>query len=291
MTKPYYILSLLFALAITSSCVSKKKYAQSQSELEKYKSSLDDCYNKTDSIQNAYTAQAEALENSQAKIEKLKQHIASLEKNKTHLLDRLSSLSVISQSSVESLKSTLKTLNSQFKYTKKLNERMRVKDSLTLALVTNLKSSLANVNDEDVQIEVREGVVYISLSDKMLYRSGSYAINKQAKSVISKIAKILKDHKSLDILVEGHTDNVPISNSCIKDNWDLSVMRATSVVRLLQKEYEISPERMTAGGRSQYVPKASNETAEGRSLNRRTEIILLPNLDEFFGLVAEGAKK
>jgi chemotaxis protein MotB len=149
----------------------------------------------------------------------------------------------------------------------------------------NLKRSLVDINDDDVQIEVKKGVVYISLSDKMLYKSGSAEINPKAHAVLGKIAKILNDRKELDILVEGHTDNVPISTTLYADNWDLSAKRATSVVRVLQWKYNVDPERMTAGGRSEYVSKAVNSTAQGRQLNRRTEIILLPQLDQFFKLL------
>lgn len=148
-----------------------------------------------------------------------------------------------------------------------------------------LKRSLVDINDDDVTVEVKKGVVYISLSDKMLFQSGKYEINKQAEVVLEKIARVLNDHKQLEILVEGHTDDVPISTPVLVDNWDLSVKRATSVVRLLQNKYNIAPERMTAGGRSEFVPKTSNSTIEGRAINRRTEIIILPKLDEFFQLL------
>jgi len=132
---------------------------------------------------------------------------------------------------------------------------------------------------------VKKGVVYVSISDKMLFRSGSYNISNRAEEVIGKIAKIINDHKELDILVEGHTDNVPISTECMTDNWDLSVKRATSIVRLMQTKFAVQPIRMTAGGRSEYLPKTTNATAEGRAINRRTEIIILPKMDQFFELL------
>ena len=156
---------------------------------------------------------------------------------------------------------------------------MQRKDSINLALVMNLKRSLDNFDDEDIAIEVKKGVVYVSISDKMLFKSGSYKISNQAEEVIGKIAKIINDHKELDILVEGHTDTVPISTDCMDDNWDLSEKRATSIVRLMQTKFTVDPSRMTAGGRSEYVPRTTNETAEGRAINRRTEIIILPKLD------------
>ena len=203
------------------------------------------------------------------------------------MLDRLSDLSVLSQSGAENIKKSLEALNEQNKYIKDLTGRMQAKDSMNLALVMNLKRSLNDVNDEDVTVEVKKGVVYISLSDKMLFKSGSYDIQTKAETVLGKIAKVVNDHNDPDILVEGHTDNVPINTACLKDNWDLSAMRATAVVRSLQRKYGVAPERMTAGGRSEYVPKANNATADGKSLNRRTEIVILPKLDQFFQLLEQ----
>lgn len=291
----HYLSAFFFTLVILSSCVSKKKFNEAQSQAERYKSSLDDCREAQDSLQEAYAMKSEEMQeehqDAQNRVKDLEEQVDRLQKNNTNLLDRLSDLSVISKSGAENLHKTLESLNEQNQYVKELTSEMRVKDSLNLALVTSLKQSLSNVNDEDVQVEVREGVVYISLSDKMLYRSGSSMISSDANKVLSKIAKILNDREDLSILVEGHTDNVPIRTDCLQDNWDLSVKRATSVVRKLQDEYNVNPSRMTAGGRSEYAPKASNDSADGRSLNRRTEIILLPNLDEFFSLVNEATSK
>lgn len=287
----YYLSSIIFLVVMMSSCVSKKKFSQAQAQLERYKSNLNDCYQARDSIVNVYEMTINSMQNeykeSQNTVNSLKERLDHIKSTNTNLLDRLADLSVISKAGAKNLKKTLQSLNKKSVYIKELNKNIHIKDSIALALVTNLKSSLANVNDEDIQIEVRDGVVYISLSDKMLYRSGSYQVDQDAKVVISKIAKILKDHKHLDIMVKGYTDNVPIATNCIKDNWDLSVLRATSVVRMLQEDYGVAPQRLTAAGRGEYAPKASNETAEGRSLNRRTEVILLPNLEEFFSLVNE----
>ena len=213
-----------------------------------------------------------------------------IKKTNTNLLDRMADLSIISKTESESIRKSLEAINEQNKQINDLSASIRQKDSLNLALVMNLKRSLADVKDEDVSIEVKKGVVYISLSDKMLFKSGSYKINQQAESVLGKIASVANDHKELELLIEGHTDNVPIATDCMEDNWDLSAKRATAVVRLLQKKYNIEPQRMTAGGRSEYVSKTSNQTAEGRGINRRTEIIILPKLDQFFQLM-EPAKK
>jgi chemotaxis protein MotB len=209
-----------------------------------------------------------------------------LKKTNTNLLDRLSDLSIVSKTGAESIKKSLDAMNEKDRYIKDLNNALARKDSLNLALVMNLKRSLSGTNSDDVNVEVRGGVVFISLSDKMLFRTASAVINDQAGNILEKISKVINDHKDLNILVEGHTDNVPMSNDCITDNWDLSTKRATSVVRALQNKYKVDPSRMTAGGRSEFNPKTVNTTADGRKTNRRTEIIILPKLDQFFQMVA-----
>jgi chemotaxis protein MotB len=215
----------------------------------------------------------------------LEQQMEYFKSTYTDLLARLSDLSVVSKSGAESIKKSLEALNDQNKYIKDLTTSMQRKDSINLVLVMNLKRSLDDLDDEDINIEVKKGVVYVSISDKMLFRSGSYQISNRAGEVIGKIAKIINDHKELDILVEGHTDNVPISTECMVDNWDLSVKRATSIVRLMQDRFNVQPSRMTAGGRSEYLPKTTNGTVQGRAANRRTEIVILPKLDQFFELL------
>lgn len=225
------------------------------------------------------------LDNAKTKEQEMKSQMDFLRENNTQLLGRLSDLSVVSKTGAESIKKSLETMEEQGRYIKDLTASLQRKDSLNLQLVMNLKRSLDNINDEDVNIEVKKGVVFISLSDKMLFKSGSHEINKTADNVLAKIAKVVNDHKDMEILVEGHTDNVPIKNDCMKDNWDLSVMRSTAIVRSLQSKYGVDPKRMTAGGRSEYLPKAGNENNAGRSANRRTEIIITPKLDQFFELM------
>jgi chemotaxis protein MotB len=291
----FFVLSLVFL----TSCVSKKRFlevqnAQAESRLvyERLQGQFDNCENEKtalskelDNCERQLAVRSSELANEQLKTRSLEQQMEYFKATNTNLLDRLSDLSVLNKSGAESIKKSLEALNEQNKYIKDLTTSMRTKDSLNLALVLNLKRSLGDLNDEDVTVEVKKGVVYISLSDKMLFKSGSADINAKAEEVLGKIAKVVNDHKDLDILVEGHTDNVPISTGCITDNWDLSVKRATSVVRTLQQKYKVSPERMTAGGRSEFVPKTANATDKGKSLNRRTEIIILPKLDQFFQLL------
>lgn len=288
---------LLFCciLLLTLSSCSKKKMAALQTELSEYKA---DCINKVNKLEEEKEALRgniqivqrdldlcrESLKNEQDKIKGLNEQLQYMKTTNTDLLDRMSDLSIISKTGAESIKKSLEAINQQSGYIQELNKSINRKDSTNLALVMNLKRSLGNINDEDVTIEVKKGVVYVSLSDKMLFNSGSANVLPRAHEVLSKIAKVVNDHRQLDILVEGHTDNVPISNSCVVDNWDLSVKRATAVVRILQKQYNVAPSRMTAGGRSEYSPKTSNDSVASRSINRRTEIIILPKLDEFFEL-------
>ena len=225
------------------------------------------------------------LELKDDKIELLEEQLGHLQSTNASLLDRMSDLSIVNKAGAESIQKSLENMTQQYSFIQDLTSKIHTKDSLNLALVMNLKRSLSDINDEDVQVEVKGGVVYVSISDKLLFRSGSSRITREASEVLNKLALVLNDHEDLNILVEGHTDDVPISNSCMEDNWDLSVKRATSVVRTLVDDYYVSPERMTAAGRSEYIPKADNSTSSGRSTNRRTEIIITPKLDQFFQLL------
>ncbi len=296
--KKNLLLCLVLAIAMSmTSCVSKKKYTALQDQLEQQKK---DCEQEIASIlaqkedvdrrlvdlSSQLTESKRSATSSQSRVKELQDEIDYLKRTNTNLLGRLEELSVLSRTGAESIKQSLNALDRQGKYIQDLNTTMRRKDSLNLVLVQKLKRSLSDINDDDVNIEVKKGVVFISLSDKLLFRSGSTAITAEANTVLGKIAKIVNDHNDFDILVEGHTDNVPIATACIKDNWDLSVLRATTIVRVLQDQHGVKSERMTAGGRSEFIEKASNGSADGRSLNRRTEIIVLPKLDQYFSLMA-----
>lgn len=278
-------LSITVIAMFLASCVSQKKYSDVENRVQLAENRAQLCENDLKSKQNELLVLNANLANEANKVNKLEKQIDYFKSTNTNLLDRLSDLSVVSKTGAESIKQSLEALNEQNKYIKDLTTSMQRKDSLNLVLVMNLKRSLDDFDDEDINIEVKKGVVYVSISDRMLFKSGSYKISNRAEEVIGKIAKIINDHNELDILVEGHTDNVPIATDCIDDNWDLSVKRATSIVRLMQTKFGVKPERMTAGGRSEYIPKATNETTEGRALNRRTEIVILPKLDQFFELL------
>jgi chemotaxis protein MotB len=282
-------------ILLLASCVSKKSFVNLQEEkdllMDKYNKLASKCQEEKSTYASADKANKDRINKLEAQLQsekdntkRLGEQVDFLKKNNTNLLDRLSDLSVISQASAESIKASLETLNKQSDYIQNMTESIQRKDSMNLALVMNLKRSLGDVNDEDVKIEVKKGVVYISLSDKLLFSSGSARISSSAQTVLGKIAKVINDHNELDVLVEGHTDNVPIKTECIQDNWELSVKRATAVVRTLQNKYNVDPARMTAGGRSEFLPKEENTTSAGRRSNRRTEIIILPKLDQFFKL-------
>jgi chemotaxis protein MotB len=246
---------------------------------------LAECEKKFGNKVNDYNKTYDDLLKAQTKIQELNSDIDFQKNNNVKLLDQLSNLSVISKEGAESIKKSLEAIDKQNQVINELNAQIRSKDSLNLVLVMNLKRSLDDVNDEDVDVKVQKGVVLISLSDKMLYKSGSYEITSAAADVLSKIAKIVNDYSTFDVLIEGNTDNVPIKNNCMQDNWDLSVKRATSIARELQLKYGVDPARVIAGGRSEFYPKVANDTPDNRSINRRTEIIIMPKLDEFFQLL------
>lgn len=273
--------SLLFILLISlvmSSCVSKKKFndlslnnEQCKNELLKSKTSLN-----------------EALREGKLdkeKIKSLEDEIDFLKKNYTNLLDRLSDMSVLSKAQAESVKKSLDKIDDQAKYIRELTTAAQKKDSINIALLTNLKNSLGAYDESgDIEISVKKGVVYVSISDKLLFATGSYNITPSAKDLLSKVAKVINKRNDIEVLVEGHTDPIPYASGVLLDNWDLSVKRATSVVRILQNDYKVAPIRLTAAGRAEYLPKANNDTPQGRSENRRTEIILIPLIDQFFEL-------
>ena len=279
--------TLLLALSslLLFSCVSSKKYKASKAQLDtlstanlKLQSDLKIC----DDLANENARQKATL---LQEIDNLNKQLTFLKDNNTNVLGQLKDLSVLSATQAESVKKSLDNLGAKDAYIQDLQSAMSRKDSLNMALVMNLKGALTDVNDQDVNIQVEKGVVFISISDKMLFNSGSYNVSKGALVVLGKVAQVLNANPQLDILVEGHTDSVPIKSSCLVDNWDLSAKRATSVTRILQNSYNIAPARMTAGGKSEYSPLVSNDTTEGRASNRRTRIVIQPQLDQFFKLL------
>lgn len=276
------VLILLVALGL-SSCVSTKKYEELNTKYQASEQSLVDCK------ANLMKCRTED-DASKAKIEFLNEQILVHKENIAQLQDALNKCVNLNQQGNTNIGKLLDEINSSNVYIRQLTEINRKKDSMNLALSNKIKRSLDNLDDEDVDVKVLKGVVFVSLSDKMLFKSGSYVISDKAGDVLNKLSTILNDYKDYDILIEGHTDNVPITNSCVKDNWDLSAMRANTIARYFQNNMGINPSRITAGARSEYVPKASNDTEAGRSINRRTEVIILPKLDEFIKLMENAPK-
>jgi chemotaxis protein MotB len=275
-------LLFVFATVILFSCVSSKKYKAGQVRYEE----LNKEYARLQSdLKNCEDFSARQKANMQTEVDALKKENAFLKENNTNVLGQLKDLSVLSSTQAESVKKSLENLGSKDAYIQDLQSAMARKDSLNMALVMNLKSALTDINDQDVNVQVEKGVVFINISDKLLFKSGSSNVSDAAMTVLEKVARVLNANPTLDILVEGHTDSIPIKNSCVIDNWDLSAKRATSVTRILQNDYHIDPIRMTAGGKSEYSPLVSNDTKEGRASNRRTRIVILPQLDQFFKLL------
>jgi len=272
------------------SCVSTKKFKAAQAAAQARFDSLMNAYNKLQGdLKNCNDQTADLGKQKaalQGQIDDLNKQITFLKDNNTQALKQLEDLSVISGAQAESIKKSLENIGAKDAYIRDLQAAIAHKDSLNMALVTNLKGALGNMADSDVNIKVDKGVVFIDISDKLLFKSGSFDVTKNAKEVLGKVATVLKAQSGIEFMVEGHTDNVKLRGRAgMEDNWDLSVKRATSVVRILQNKYGITPSQMTAAGRSEYVPVASNDTKEGKAANRRTRIVILPQLDQFFNLL------
>ena len=214
----------------------------------------------------------------------LETQLASMEKTNGNLLNRMEDLAVISKEGATSIREGLENINDQTGYVRNLNRAVARKDSVNNALKLNLIRSLNSVGSDDVQVDIRGGKVHVSISDNLLFSSGSARVNKAAKQVLGKVSQVLNEHRELSVMVEGHTDNVPVNANGINDNWELSTARATAVVRQLVNDFYVDPARLTAAGRAEHDPRGDNRTAEGRARNRRTEIVITPQLDEFLEL-------
>jgi chemotaxis protein MotB len=278
----FSIIAAASAMLFISSCVSTKKFNALQSSYnslqatnsqltrdgEQCKSNLDRATVQISGLQDRINAELEHVKSLQAALDKCLTSASQGNVNVSKLVDEI---------------------NSSNKYIQELIASKSKSDSLNMVLTNNLTRSLSKDEMQDVDVKVLKGVVYISLSDNMLYKSGSYEISDKAGSTLAKIAKIITDYKDYDVLVEGNTDNVPISKPNIRNNWDLSALRASSVVQALQNSFGVDPKRLTAGGRGEYNPVASNDTPDGKSKNRRTEIIITPKLNQFMDLIGQGA--
>jgi len=287
------LLAILIAFPLLlASCVSTKKFKAAQAEYDQLQTKYVQIQSDLTGCNDAKAEllrQKSSLEGDNAGLNKriadLNKQIDFLKENNTTVLSQLQSLSVVSSTQAESIKKSLENIGSKDDYIQTLQSSLARKDSLNMALVMNLKGAIGNLDDEDINIKVDKGVVYIDISDKLLFKSGKYEITAQAKTVLGKVATVLKNQPEVEFMVEGHTDNVPYRNAVLDDNWDLSVKRATEVVRILQKQYGLDPAKMVAAGRGEYSPVMDNSSAKNRAANRRTRIVILPQLDQFFKLL------
>ena len=282
--KKTVLYSALAACLVMSSCASKKDLLAAQSDLQ-------NCQNENKELNTSYQVTKEQLAAANARVTSLEDQLAQQKKAYAALQRSLDkSLNNASQNNI-SIEKLVDQINESNQYIRHLTELKSKSDSLNLLLTNNLTRSLSKEELKEVDVQVLKGVVYISLADNMLYKTGSYEINDRAAETLSKIAKIIKDYKDYDVLIEGNTDNVPISRENIRNNWDLSCLRASSVVQALQNQYGVDPKRLTAGGRGEYNPLQPNSTEVGKQRNRRTQIIITPKLDEFMELIGQAPEE
>jgi len=289
---------IFLALAVLSlgaySCVSPKKLQEAEAKYGQLNGAYADLQGKYRDAQDAIAKSksdaekaADKSKSLQNTIDELNKQVDFLKNNNNVVLSQLKDLSVVTSAQAESIKKSLDNIGAKDLYIQGLQSSMARKDSINMNLVMNLKGAIGDLNDGDINVKVDKGVVYVDISDKLLFKSGSFNITDKAKVVLGKVAKVLAAQPSIEFMVEGHTDSKQLisGGNLMEDNWDLSVKRATTMVRILQDTYGIEPKRMTAAGRSEYLPVAENDTPEHRAANRRTRIVILPQLDQFFKLL------
>jgi len=272
---------ILLVAVVAQSCVSNKKYAELQAN---YNKSLDT----NSKLKQSWQVTQQELSGSRARVTSLEEQIAAAKSNASALQDALNKCLAGNNQGNVNIAKLADQITASDKYIRHLVELKNKSDSLNQILTNNLTRSLSPAEAQGVDVKVLKGVVYVSLADNMLYKSGSYEISPTAGSVLAKVAKIINDYSNYDVLIEGNTDNVPIKQTNIRNNWDLSALRASSVVQALQTTYSVDPKRLTAGGRGEYNPIADNSSPSGKSQNRRTQIIITPKLDQFMGLIGKG---
>jgi chemotaxis protein MotB len=274
-------IALLGIAVLLSSCVSQKKYAELEAQQQE-----------TQDLLNSATVKLNTCLEEKATADALAKSLADqndfLKANNQELINNMGDLTTLTAKGAENLEKSLESMREKDLTIRKLQDAVTRRDSVNLSLVQSLKGVLGNLDDEDIEISVEKGVVFVSISDKLLFSTGSYNVTNAAKQVLGKVAQVVNNKPDFDFLVEGHTDNVPYQSGVLLDNWDLSAKRATAVVRILQKEFGVEPARMTAAGRSHYVPLTDNSTATSRAKNRRTRIVVLPKLDQFYSMIEEG---
>mgnify|MGYP006102550599 FL=1 len=276
---------LLLTAVIVSSCVSKKDFVTLQSKHDQAKTEL------VDIKANLQRCLIES-EKESSKVFSLTEQVKYLKEDKKTALKQVENLTVLTQSSSDNIKNVISQLSEKDKYINGVRKAMTQKDSLNLAIKFHLTKNLTDgIQDNDIEVNVEKTVVFISISDKLLFKSGSYNVTDNAYTVLEKIAKVINGQPQMEVMIEGHTDATPIKRDLIQDNWDLSALRATSITRILQYKYGVKPERLIAAGRSQYIPLGPNDTAENKSKNRRTKIIIMPKLNQLFDLLEQDSSK
>lgn len=277
-------ITLVLVTIFISSCVSKKEYAALEAQHSKTK---DELLKVESNLQKCLIE----IEKKETKAFALSEQVKTLKEDKKVALKQVENLTVLTQSSSDNIKNVISQLSEKDKYINGIRQAMTQKDSLNLAIKYHLTKNLTDgIQDEDIEVNVEKTVVFISISDKLLFKSGSYNVTDKAYTVLEKIAKVINGQPEMEVMIEGHTDSTPIKRELIQDNWDLSALRATSITRILQYKYGVKPERLIAAGRSQYIPLAPNDNAENKSKNRRTKIIIMPKLNQFFDLLEQDAK-
>ncbi|MVN90881.1 OmpA family protein [Mucilaginibacter sp. HME9299] len=285
MMKLQLLPAALIAILLTSAgCVSKKQYTQLQSN-------YDTLQNKHRDLNVRFLNSQQELSNANVRNKSLEEQIAAGRQNLASLQAALDKCLTSSGQGNVNISKLVDEINSSNKYIQQLVNSKNKSDSLNMVLTNNLTRSLSREEMKDVDVQVLKGVVYISLSDNMLYKSGSYEISDKANATLTKISKIITDYKDYEVLIEGNTDNVPIKQTNIRNNWDLSALRASSVVQALQTRFNVDPKRLTAAGRGEYNPVADNNTEAGKVKNRRTQIIITPKLDQFMDLIDKAPEK
>lgn len=285
------ILLSLTVVLLLSSCVSKKEYTaleashqKTKDELLAVKTNLTKCIIEAEKKQTLSSGY-------QSKISDLEGTVVELQKDKKKTLEFVDNLTVLTKGANDNIKETLIQLSKKDQYIKYIRKAMTKKDSLNLAISYHLTKALKDgLDDKDIEINVEKTVVFISISDKLLFKSGSYDVTDKAYNVLAKVADVVNAQPSMDVMIEGHTDSQTIKNDVLEDNWDLSAKRATSIARILQTKFKVTPGRLIAAGRSSYVPLVANDTPANRAKNRRTKIIIMPRLDQFFDLLEEKAE-
>jgi chemotaxis protein MotB len=271
------ILALSVVALMSTSCVSKKKFVALEAKNKETQDLLNSCTVKL----NMCLTEKEGLAN----------QIEFLKKNNENLIQNMDNMTTLSTKGAQNIEKALETIKEKDIKISRMQDALTKKDSVTLALVTSIKSSVG-VSDPDIEVNVEKGVVFISIADKLLFKSGSYLVSDRAKEVLAKVAKIINDKPTFECMVEGHTDNVPfIGNNILIDNWDLSAKRSTAIVRVLTKDLKVNPKQLIAAGRGEFIPLVENNSVKNRATNRRTRIVILPKIDEFYEMIEKEMKK